>query len=129
MWDNLREDLETDFSCLSIPEAKIYGETATMRAYRPGHKRGWRQWSAEERARAYARHLRYLQPLLRVRRAEKHTTAACLRPGCGAPLAPPGTLKPGPVPQTCSRRCSNAVAYLRRAGRLPPRETATYPSR
>lgn len=99
---------------------KGYGNTRSSPLKIPGAKRErsrWRDWDEERKARTYATNRRYIVKRAMERR-EAATPATCARPGCGKPLRP--SLKPGPPPTTCSRRCSNAAARLRRLGRLPP---------
>ena len=120
-WDDLHGELEHEFSQLVQVDVDVHRDSSPMHVVYRRKRKPISALTAEQRARTYARNYSYLQSRLRVRRAAKHTTAVCIRPGCNAPLEPPGTLKPGPVPQTCSRRCSNAVAYLRRISKLPPR--------
>ena len=91
-WNNLEEDLANEFSTLQQVDP-------------------WEQPFISRTGRSEKKDSR---ALLAQARAAKAGPSSCVRTGCQNLLPPPGHLQPGPVPETCSPRCSNAVAYYRR---------------
>lgn len=123
-WENLDEDIAEEFSGLVRVDIDVYRDGAPMHLVWKRKRRPISALPLEQKARALARNERWARAQRVKRRDAKRAALAapvCIRPGCGRPLEAPGVLRPGPVPQTCSQRCSNAVAYYRRIGRLPPR--------
>jgi hypothetical protein len=115
-WEDLEEDIGELFGHREL------GHVPDGYSFRNARKHTqWKDMSPAERRSQYVAHLRYMRRVLTARRDAKHAAlgaTTCIRPGCCNLLPPPGSLRHGKVSTTCEHRCSNAVAYYRRTGKL-----------